>query len=266
MTQTVPVLTLICMTISCLSGLAIPVYLYVYFKRKMDADNLPFFVGCAVMLLFAFVLESGFHTIVLGSGAGQVIQSNIWLYALYGGLMAGIFEETGRFAAFKTVLRNKMNKDANALMYGAGHGGFEAMIVLGFSMLSNIVTAVMINDGSISEMAGTLTPEGLAEITALTAALTETPSYMFLIGIIERIFAAALQIALSVLVWFAVKNKNRFYLFPAAIGIHFAVDTVTVLLNSYGMPALLLEAVVGIMALAAVYFAKKVWKEETAAK
>ena len=30
------------------------------------------------------------------------------LYALYGGLMAGLFEETGRFLAFKTVLTSRL--------------------------------------------------------------------------------------------------------------------------------------------------------------
>ena len=53
--------------------------------------------------------------------------------------MAGIFEETGRFLAFKTVLRKKQGKDINALMYGAGHGGFEAAALLGITMINNII-------------------------------------------------------------------------------------------------------------------------------
>jgi uncharacterized membrane protein YhfC len=90
------------------------------------------------MLLFAFVLEQIVHSIVLTSPAGTKIQGSIWLMALYGGLMAGLFEETGRFLAFKTILRSKRNNDANALMYGAGHGGFEAMMILGITMISNL--------------------------------------------------------------------------------------------------------------------------------
>lgn len=264
MTQTVSSLTLICLTVSCLWGFAIPAYLYVNIKRKTNADTLPFFVGCAVMFLFAFVLESGVHTIVLGSGIGQKIQGSTLLYALYGGLMAGLFEETGRFAAFKTVLSKKMDKDANALMYGGGHGGLEAMMILGFSMLNNLVMAMMINNGRISEMTASLSPAGAAEMNAAVAALTQTPSYMFLIGILERVFAVVIQISLSVLVWFAVKNKNRRYLFSAAVAVHFAVDALTVLLSGR-MPALALEAVVGLLAVAAALFARKIWKEETAA-
>ena len=56
------------------------------------------------------VLERIFHFLVLQSGAGTVIQGNIWLYALYGGLAAGIFEETGRFLAFRFVLRGRQDR------------------------------------------------------------------------------------------------------------------------------------------------------------
>jgi uncharacterized membrane protein YhfC len=32
-------------------------------------------------------------------------------------------------------------------MYGAGHGGFEAIYILGVSMISNIVMSVTLNSG-----------------------------------------------------------------------------------------------------------------------
>lgn len=59
------------------------------------------------MLLFAMVLEQIVHSIVLGSPAGIVIRNHLWLYALYGSLMAGLFEETGRFLAMRYVLKKE---------------------------------------------------------------------------------------------------------------------------------------------------------------
>lgn len=255
---TVSELSIIFMVISSLAGFAIPVILLIFFRKKKEADILPFFVGCAVMLVFALILESAVHQIVLGSSVGERILGNIWLYALYGGLMAGLFEETGRFIAFKTVLK-KQDKDVNALMYGAGHGGFEAAVLLGISMISNIAIAVMINSGNTSVLTETLSGDALTQMEAALEDMTTTAPYIFLIGIIERVFAVTLQIALSVIVWTAVKNKKRWYLYPAAILIHFFVDAAAVILMHYNVPTLLIEVLVGVMAALAAVFAKNLF-------
>jgi len=110
MNENVPTLSIVFMVISCLIAFLVPVGLLLYFRIKKKADILPFFVGCAVMLIFAFVLEQLAHRLILGSAAGMIIQKNTLLYALYGGLMAGLFEETGRFVAFKTVLKRKQER------------------------------------------------------------------------------------------------------------------------------------------------------------
>ena len=265
MTGKVPALSIVCMTVSALVGFGIPVLLFFWGRKKKHADVLPFFIGCAVMLLFALTLESLVHQLVFLTPPGKKMQENLWAYACYGGLMAGIFEETGRFIAFKTVLRKKTDKDVNALMYGAGHGGFEAAALLGFSMVSNIALALLINTGFSSLITRNLTGEALEQTEAAFAALTDTAPAMFLVGSIERVFAVILQIALSVFVWFAAKNSRKRFLFPAAILIHFFVDAVAVILSGYGLPILAVEAVIGVMSGLAALAAKLVWKREVSA-
>lgn len=255
----VSALSIIFMVVSCIAGFAIPVILFVFFRKKKKADILPFFVGLGVMLVFSLILEAIVHQIVLGSPVGDKIKSSIWLYALYGGMMAGLFEETGRFLAFKTVLRKKNDNDINALMYGAGHGGFEAAYLLGQSMFNNIVFAILINSGSIFSITDRLSGDALTQMEATIEAMVTTPSYSFLIGIMERLFAVVLQIALSVIVWFAAKNSKKWYLYPAAIIIHFTVDAVAVVLSQYQVPILAIEAVICIMAVLAVLFARMLW-------
>lgn len=258
MNGTVPVSSIVCMAASCVVAFAIPVGLFLYFRKK-KADILPFFAGCAIMLVFALLLESAVHRIVLSGPAGTVILGNMWLYALYGGMMAGIFEETGRFFAFSTFLKKYRGKDVNALMYGAGHGGFEAAALLGFSMINDIVYSVMINSGNTAALTGSVSGEALTQVQNAMQALITTPSWQFLMGGAERIFAVVLQIALSVLVWFAVKRKDRRYLYPLAILIHFFADALTVILSRLGMPLGAVEAVVGLIAVLAALYAKRVW-------
>lgn len=261
MNETVPTLSIVFMSISCAIGFAIPVVLLLYFRIRKHADILPFFIGCAVMIIFAFVLEAAVHRVVLSSPAGEKIRNTVWLYALYGGIMAGLFEETGRFLAFKTVLRKKLGNDSNALMYGAGHGGLESIFVLGITMINNIIWSVLINSGNTAAFTGALSGDLLKEVEDSIGRLLAVHPYEFLLGGVERIFAVILQISLSILVWFAVKNRKLLWLYPAAILIHFAVDCVTAVLSGSGVSTVLIEVVVAAMAIAAALFAKRIWDQ-----
>lgn len=230
----VPFSAILCMGIAALLSFCIPLALFLWYRKRRKADLLPFFIGMAVMFLFALVLESLVHQLVLNVlPVGQVILNNIWLYALYGGLMAGLFEETGRFIAFKTVLKRCQTRDVNALMYGAGHGGIEAAMVLGGAMISNIVIAVMLNLGLASLLTATANEATLPQLEAVFDALKTTAPASYFIGLIERVIAVPLQIALSVLVWFAAKKKRKWYLYPIAILLHFLVDGVMVVAAHY---------------------------------
>ena len=259
MTGTVPVLSIIFMIITCMISFGVPIALFLYLRLVKKADIYPYFAGCTVMLLFAFILESGAHNIVLSSPAGSAIRGNIWLYALYGGLMAGLFEETGRYLAFSFALKKYRAKNVNALMYGAGHGGFEAIVIAGLTMINNIVWSFMINNGRIAELTGSLSGDQLAQ--QAIGLLISTPSYQFLLGGAERLFAILLHISLSVLVWFAVKWEGKLYLYPAAILIHFAVDAAAALLSGLGVNVVIIEAVVAILTTAAALFARRLWRE-----
>ena len=70
----------------------------------------------------------------------------------------------------------------------------------------------------------------------------------------------ALQISLSVLVWFAAKRPGKRWLFPAAIGLHALVDAATVILSGKCGNLILVEVGVGVFALLYVLIAKLVWK------
>lgn len=258
-TAKVSSLSMIFMGISVVLSVAIPIILLIYFRKKHGAAILPFFVGCGVMLVFALILESLVHRVVLGSSAGETIMSNMWLYALYGGCMAGLFEESGRFIAFSTLLKKYQSNDANALMYGAGHGGFEAVALLGTTMVVDLVLSVLINAGMLDMIPELASGEAAQAMDEVVSQLTDAPPYFFLVGIIERIFAIAMHISFSVLVWFAVKEKGSFILFPVAILLHAAVDAVTVLVSQSGAGNAVTEVVIGAMAVITVIVAKTVW-------
>ena len=255
---------ILCMAIAGLLSFCIPVILFIWFRKKKKADILPFFIGMAVMFLFALVLETLVHQLVLNVlPIGKTIINNIWLYALYGGLMAGLFEETGRFLAFKTVLKRYRGRDINALMYGAGHGGFEAAMVLGSTMISNIVIAIMLNAGLSSVLTAKATEATLPQMEAMFDALRSTSPGMYFVSLLERVMAIPLQLSLSVLVWFAAKQKGKWFLYPLAILLHFLVDAILTVLAHYVSSLWIVYSVLLATIVPVLLLARAVWKRNT---
>ncbi|NLX63660.1 MAG: YhfC family intramembrane metalloprotease [Clostridiaceae bacterium] len=263
MAYSVPALSISFMSISALTGFALPVALLFYLKNKLKTGIKPFFIGCATFIVFALILEQFFHLVILNSGIGKTIKTNTWLFSIYGGLMAGLFEETGRLAAFKTVLKKDLKNDRNALMYGAGHGGVEAFFILVLGMASNIITSIMLNTGAIEQLTAGITDEAqLQELNKTFELLSNSPPVNFLIGIFERIAAVAIHISLSVLVWFAVKKKGKcFWLYPLAILLHAFVDAVAVILSRNVPNVWVVELVIYLITVCIILIAVQVWKK-----
>lgn len=247
---------------SIVFAFAIPIGLAAYFKKKYNASLRSFLVGCLVWLIFTTILEQGVHAMVFLSPFGEKVQNTVWIMALYGGLMAGLFEETGRFLAMKTILRKQYKNKYNSLMYGAGHGGFEAAFLLGLSMINNFVYAFMVNGGQREALLAEVPSAQKDQLVSIFDSLVNEPSYVYLLGDLERVSAVILHVALSVLVWIAVtKGKTIFY--PIAILIHAMVDAVTVFISrGFDVNPFLMEIIILCMSVVAAYYAYRLWKQE----
>ncbi|MDO5060164.1 MAG: YhfC family glutamic-type intramembrane protease [Actinomycetaceae bacterium] len=253
--------TIATIVFSGLFGLIFPFLLLIYLRKTKRVEILPFFVGAGVMLVFAFILEGIFNFVVSRSAFGVVMKDHIWVLAIYGGLIAGLFEETGRFFAMKTALRKYLHRDENALSYGAGHGGFEAMVILGITALSNLFIAVAYNNGYLPQMLKDAPPEAAAELNQLVSQLIDTPAALFLVGVVERIFAIIMHLSLSVLVWFSVKNR-KLLLFPLAILLHAVFNATSVVMLDYTNSVLITEVYIAVVALGTAFLASRVWKSQ----
>ena len=231
----VPTLNMAGIAVSMLVSLAAVIAVFVYGRKKLHAPVASFFVGFGTFVLFALVLESLLHNLIYPTPVGQKIWGNTWLYALYGGAAAAIFEETGRIFAAKTFLR-KRNDPVNAYMYGAGHGGVEALTVGVVTQVSNLSLAFMINAGKagelLSPLSGAQYDSALEQLRALCG---ESPAF-FLAGY-ERVLALVFHICLS-LILFRGLREHRGRLVLLCYALHFALDAILVLINkAFGMIA-----------------------------
>lgn len=226
----IPAPSLAAMGIAGLLSIVIPFIVFIVIRKKTKADALPFFVGFAVFILFALVIEGALNYVIFNVlPVGKAIAANIFLYALVGGLMAGIFEETGRFVAFRTVLKKRNGNDENALMYGAGHGGIESIITVGLTYISYIFIAIMLSIGAGGALTDSMPAESAEQFDILIKQLAEQPAWVYAFAVVERCIAIAGHISFSVLVWFAAKRKKSILLYPLAILLHAAYDAALVL-------------------------------------
>ena len=257
MSVELPVLTIVSMAVSALVCAVIPFILLLVLK-KTGADVLPFFTGFAVFMLFALVIEGAINYAVSKTEFGGRMLQNLWAYAVYGGLMAGIFEETGRFIAFKTVLRKRTGNDLNALMYGAGHGGFEAIMTVSVTYLTYIALMTV---RSLGKLGSVVPQEAMEQLVPILDQLCAASPSDFLLAIVERCSAIVIHISLSVIVWFGAKKGGKVLLFPFAILRHAVIDAVMVIAASKLMlPAIAVEGVVSACAAAAALTACIVWR------
>ena len=228
-------------------SVALPIGLMLYFRQK-GGKWTTFLIGAVTFILFAMILESILHNLVFLTPLWAILQDNIWLYGLYGGLAAGVFEETGRLLAFKLFLK-KEQEPITALSYGIGHGGAEAILLVGLVMVNNLVLAAAVSAGGISDPA----------ILEMAEQLASTPAGMYLWAVLERVGAIILHLSISVLVFAAVRESGKKWLFPAAILTHAAVDFIAVVSNAY-LPVAATEVIVLVLAVMVALFARMVYR------
>ena len=213
-------------------------------------------------LLFAMLLEQLLHVLVI-QFCGLNAQSRPWLYYVYAALAAAVFEETGRLIAMKFWMKKWLDFP-NALMYGIGHGGVEAILLGGLSGISNLVSMLMINSGAMQNTLAALPAESANQTVSQLSALWTTPAPLFFVSGIERISAIILHIGLSLLIYRAVKaGKCRTAAFTAvlAYGIHFIVDFFAVAGPAL-LPIYVIEIGVFVMAAGTLVMALKMGRME----
>ena len=204
----------------------------------------PLFIGAAGFLVSARVLELGVHMvcIVMDNPVSRFINGNTLAYMLYGALMAGIFEECGRYVVIKFLMKKNKTRE-NMVMYGIGHGGIEVWAITLMGMMSLLAVASALVNGGVEAALGLMgeVPEGLA---GSAAAVIRSAANFSAVGgvltVLERVGAMAAHIALTVIVAYGVMKGEKRYL-PLAVLAHAAVDALPALYQRGAVPMVVSE-------------------------
>ncbi|MCX7975615.1 MAG: YhfC family intramembrane metalloprotease [Bellilinea sp.] len=242
-------LSIVAMLVSTIVVFGLPMILAIIFIRRYGASLVAVGVGVLGFLVPQVLIRIPALQWLSQQPFYQQWAAQPWLIGLFLSLTAGLFEETGRWIGFRYLLRNRL-QFKNGLAYGVGHGGFEAIFLVGLSYINLITFSLMINNGTFDSL---VAPQlGLAAEQIRTQ-LISTPSYLYLVGGLERVFAIAIQLGLSVLVFYSVKRQKA-RLYWLAVLLHTVVNLPAVLLSSTGIGILWIELWVAVCAGVAVWY------------
>ncbi len=196
-------------------------------------------VGAAAFLLFALILEKPIQNVLVfpiqmglpEHTASQFINARPVLWAFIVGLFPGVFEETGRFVAFRTALKNRKNRETS-ISYGIGHGGFEVMLITGLTYISNIIYAFMINTGAFQTVVDQVIAQAPDQVDQVYEIATQLAAFSFAdlgMSVMERIFAFLFHVGASILVFYACREKKYIWLYPFAIVLHTVMNGILAL-------------------------------------
>ena len=93
---------MIMMGLTAIICFLVPLGTLYWIRRRYQASLKSFLVGMVMFIVMVQILEGLLHLYLLKinqTTAAWLMQP--FIYAIYGGLMAGVFEETGRYVSFK---------------------------------------------------------------------------------------------------------------------------------------------------------------------
>ena len=220
--------TFVLLGIGALIFLVVPLVISIIWKKKKNEPFTTVLIGAATFIVFVVaekIIQSFF--ISDANPLGSFINARPVLWAFTVGFFPGIFEETGRLVAFKTLLKKRKQRETS-ISYGLGHGGIaEVSVLMTYTMITYIIYAVMINTGEIKtivDQVKELAPSQLSQIEGVIKQLTDFSVMSLVPMIIERVFAVMYHVGASILVFYACKDKKKFWLYPLAVVIHTLID------------------------------------------
>ena len=217
----------------------LPVALAVELCVRKKGSWKPLLFGALTFTVFQVFLRIPALSVLGGTAWFQALQgAEPALYTLFLGATAALFEEGGRWLVMRFLLK-KQRSVRDGIVFGAGHGGIEAIVILGLTSAATLVSGAAADAGSLT---------------------------LVFAGGAERVFALAAQIGFSVMVMKSVREKKPLWLLLAFV-LHTLVDFGAAYAAGFlgdGASVWAIEICVGLFAAAMLWFVWKEWKREKA--
>ena len=219
-----------------LTMLVIAVISFIVLKKRWQFSIKLFLGGLIGFALPVMMIEGPINALVLSSFG----HSSKWFTIIYGGLMAGLVEETTRYLVFKVLAKKRSLMTSDIVAYGFGHGLSEFIFLGVMGLLTNIIVLQAIHSSQVNQLTG----------------------FTVLMSLFERLVALVLQVLLTAWDFLAV-TKHRLSFYFWAIILHAAIDF---LAGAYQLGIvsnlLLIELILAIYVLGIGLLTRRIWRKE----
>lgn len=203
-----------------------PVALGIWFCRRYRVSWVAPLCGAAIFLVFQIVLR-----VPIISLAGPLIVPHLrasrGLLALYLAALAfsaGLFESVGRWVGYKWFFRSRLRYDwRHGVAYGIGHGGIEAIVLVGLSSATNLALAIILTRMDPAQIQRLIPEAVLAQLAGSQQQLLNVTWLDPLWAGLERVLTMPFHIAMSLLV-LQVFVQGQIRWLWAAVLVHGLVD------------------------------------------
>jgi uncharacterized membrane protein YhfC len=227
--------------------------------RRLGVGWRYFWFGALIFFLFQLITRVPAVEIIQAIITPQLKASSAlrWAWYIILALTAGLFEEIGRYVGYRWLMGKEEKTWNKAVMYGAGHGGLESMLLVGGLGLLTLIQLLIIPGLNLSSLPAATQKQ----ITDQFAAIAAQPAWLPLLGAYERLCAITFHIAMSVVVLQVFRRGQIRWLWLAVLA-HFALDFSTIVVaqvlpavgvSNATLVALAAEGVVTIGALLALW-------------
>ena len=217
--QAVPFASILGMALAFIISVGLPVALFFYCRKNFEVKKSSLIFGAIIYYIAAKMFEPFINAAVLNNIGGAVM-NNMFIYAVYVGIIAAGVEEGTRYLGLKTIVKNV--DEGNALFFGLGFCGLEAILTSAWPQVSNILNSLLINNGMMAKSMELLQEPDLSATYFTIAPLWETSSVIFLMSGIERALIMAMHLCLSLIIFYYIKTSNKKFLYTAVFA-HFAI-------------------------------------------
>jgi len=246
--------------VNALLMVAMPLALGLILARRLRVGWRLFVVG-AVTFVGSQVFHLPFNTQVLSLVIERLGLTEaragvpLAVVALLYGLSAGVFEEVARYLVYRLHLK-EVTSWGQALIFGAGHGGVEAILLGGLAAYA-LFQAVAYRGVDLN---GLVPPEQLELVQAQLEVYWTAPWYSTVLGAVERAFTLCFHLSASLLVLQAITRKKLAWL-ALAVGWHALVNAVALFaFGTWG--AYVAEGLIGLTALFSLWIVFTLRKHE----
>lgn len=222
--------TIICICITLAITLIGPIAVFIIYgiKNKGKGVWLAGLIGAAGFFVPQVIIRLPIlNALAASKSAVSFAENNYILYCFILAFTAALFELAGRYTAAKLLRKNQSFERAFAA--GLGHGGIEAIILIGMIYINNLIYSLMINMNAFDELIEQVKATGVDvnQLYALKEALISTPSGTFLLAGYERILTVIAHIAMSIIVFYFVSRKEDIRGILICLGAHTCLDFVS---------------------------------------